>query len=370
MAFGKSKQITSLIISLLLLFILVFYPKECAEGIKEGLNNSGKLIIPSLFPYMLLSSFILRTRALKPIERVISPLTMKIFDLPRECTSAIIMSFIGGFPVGAKCVSILYKQKTITSEQAQRMMYFCICSGPSFLITGIGTIMLHNYTAGMILYISQLISGMIIGISVGLYSRIKRNKKCSVTENKNTASPQGISDSFISAAEDSAVSIIIMTALICFFSMLISVYKNTAVDQIFGTIRELRTVIPIFTEVTNGIISVKDTGLSLWWYSAAVGFGGMCVHFQIKLLLKEVPFSFIRYLIFRFINCFLSVIITKIICQLFVPYEETFIVFDNTDAQIFSAGIAGSTAMIIMCMIFLLSLRKRDLTRKLLHINA
>ena len=364
MSSNKTVRLYSLIISLIILMILLLFPKASSDGIIIGLKSSGELIIPSLFPYMLLSSFIIRTRALKPFEKFFSPFTSKLLNLPKACTSAIIMSFIGGFPVGAKCVSILYKQKIVPRQQAQRMMYFCVCSGPSFLITGIGTIILKNQMAGVMLYMSQLLTGIIIGISVGLYSRIKKRENITdnFSEKENT---HGISDSFICAAEDSAASIITMTALICFFSMLISVYNATGVNEALGSIRELRLLVPIFTEVTNGIITVKNTGMPIWWYSAAVGFGGICVHFQIKLLLKDVPFSFSKYLLFRLINCIISVMVTKAVCQIFLPAEEVFRLFDNTEAEFFSVGITGSLAMIIMCIVFLLSIRRRELSRKL-----
>jgi len=363
------RSMGSFLLVIILLAILIIFPAECSGGIMKGLKNSAEIIVPSLFPFMILSSFIVRTKALKPVESIFSVFTEKIFFLPKECTSALILSFIGGFPIGAKCVSVLYEQGVIKSDQAQRMMNFCVCSGPSFMITGIGTIILHNTQAGVMLYLSQIISGVLIGIISGIYSRIRDKEKTDNIKKENSHS-QGLLEAFISSAEDGANSIISMTALICFFSMLICVYQNSFDISRFINIRELRTFIPILTEVTSGTVAVRETGLPLWWYSVAVGFGGMCVHFQILLMLKGIPFSFGKYLIFRVINCIISGFAAKILCSFFVPVGEVFRVFGNTDAQVSSVGIVGSTALVVMCAVFLLSLRKRELCRNIIGKSA
>ena len=170
------RKIIAGIVSILFLIVLISLPKACAEGISSGLESSAKILVPSLFPFMVLSSFIIRSGAYECTGKIFSPLA-KIFGLPKSAVSGVILSFIGGFPVGARCVKLLYESGEISEKQAERMMKFCVCSGASFLITAIGTIMLNNVMAGIILYASQIVSGIILGIVSGIFSKREDESK-------------------------------------------------------------------------------------------------------------------------------------------------------------------------------------------------
>ena len=58
----------------------------------------------------------------------------------------------------------MYETKQISLNQARRMSLFCVGAGPAFLITAVGTVLLGNTKLGIILLVSQLISGLILGI--------------------------------------------------------------------------------------------------------------------------------------------------------------------------------------------------------------
>ena len=123
--------------------VLLFFLFLCTEGIKKGMGYTVRIIVPSLFPYMVLSSFIVRSGTDIIIGRISVPLT-KLLALPESAGAAVLLSLTGGFPVGAKCVSLLYEEGRLNKEQADRMMCFCVCPGPAFLIPALGCIMLGN----------------------------------------------------------------------------------------------------------------------------------------------------------------------------------------------------------------------------------
>ncbi|MGN0470971.1 MAG: nucleoside recognition domain-containing protein, partial [Acutalibacteraceae bacterium] len=88
----------------LFLAVLLIFPSSSSEGVKNGLNYSANLLLPSLFPFMVLSSFVIRSGFSEFIGKALSPVIKFLFGLPAICSSAIILSFVGGFPVGAQCV--------------------------------------------------------------------------------------------------------------------------------------------------------------------------------------------------------------------------------------------------------------------------
>lgn len=366
------KKCLPFFIAAVFLSVLLFFPSACADGITNGIVYSCKILVPSLFPYMVLSSFIMRSGA-DGMTR--GRLTKVVFHLPECCTAAVLLSFVGGFPVGAKCVQLLYQEQKITVAQAQRMLCFCVCSGPAFLITAIGAVMLNNIVVGIILYISQLASCIIIGIAVGIFSRVKKSDKNTETvKNKKVHSEEnkGIVSSIIEASLDGANSIIGMTALVLIFSLVVSVLNDsgavgllcTVFEKIGVSSRITSTVIPIILEVTGACGNIREAALPVYFYSLAVGFGGLCVHFQIFDIIRHIPIKRSIYLLFRVINAGLSTLITYLICLFYAPDTDVFSVLGGKEADISSVSFAGSIALVVLSVVFVLSFHRKNYQRR------
>ena len=337
------RKIIAGIVSILFLIVLISLPKACAEGISSGLESSAKILVPSLFPFMVLSSFIIRSGAYECTGKIFSPLA-KIFGLPKSAVSGVILSFIGGFPVGARCVKLLYESGEISEKQAERMMKFCVCSGASFLITAIGAIMLNNITAGIILYVSQILSGIVLGIVSGIFSKREEERKNSVKKSES----MDIIQVFIMSSSDGAGAIVELTALVCIFSMLINVMATPGADNYF---------LAGIMEVTTACRKIVEKGCPLWALSLAVGYGGLCVHLQIFSLLKGIKINKLVFELYRLANAALSSFITYLICRLLNMSVQTFAISGNASAELTSTSIAGAISLVIMSGIFLLSLK-------------
>ena len=128
-----------LLASLTLAFLLLKNPSVASRGIKNGLLTVGGVLIPSLFPFMTLACFIENSGVSEIIGRVLSPVVRIVFHLPEDTAATILMSFIGGFPVGAKMTDSLYREGKITSVEASRMYLFCINAGPAFTVSAVGS---------------------------------------------------------------------------------------------------------------------------------------------------------------------------------------------------------------------------------------
>ena len=369
---SEIKKNTAVVCSLLLFALLIFFPSDCAEGALTGLKNCALILIPSLFPYMLLSLFVMYTGTDEKIGRLFSPVVRILFDLPPICAAPIILSLTGGYPVGAGCVRALYSDGKITLEQARRMMYFCVCPGPAFMITAIGAVMLRNNTAGIILYCSQVISSLVIGIFLGIISRMRPTEKNSADIRKIQKNKVILSSAFINAARDSSSTVITMTALVTVFSVFTRVLHSSGIVRLFCETlvyfgagkRESEVIFPIILEVTGGCCSVNDSGLPLWWFAFAAGFGGLCVHLQILSVSGDNKIMTPLYLLFRIINSILSGIIVMIFCIFYNPTEEVFLTMGGETARLTSTGPAGSIALLILCILFVLSFHGRRSFRR------
>lgn len=350
------------------LFVLAVIILVCsgaaAEGVRRGLEYTARLLIPSLFPFMVLSSFMMRTGASEVFGRLLSPVTRHLFHLPEEASAAIVLSFIGGFPVGAKCVRLLADEKLLSDRQAEQMMLFCICSGPAFLITGIGTLLLGNPEAGVILYVSQLLSGLVLGIIAGRLS-----PQPSYTHSRPHALKKAscrVGDAFLLACTDGASSILQLTALVLCFSVWLSVADQLGLPSLTAQFLQFlgveaptaKAAFSILFEVTTACRRICDSGCPLWVLSFAVGLGGLCVHFQIFSMLGNIRLSRPKVLAFRLINACFSAFLVYVFCLFHHPAAPVFALWDGTQAEWSSTTLIGAAALVLMSGVFVLSLQK------------
>lgn len=358
-----TKSLFRILLLLTVTASVLLYSGASSGGISRGLENVSGLLIPSLFPFMVLSSFLIRSGISAQLGRLLSPVTGCLFSLPGEASAAIIMSFIGGYPVGARCVRLLYEEKKITARQAEQMMLFCICSGPAFLITGVGTILIGNPTAGVILYISQLASGLLLGILVG---RIYGREKPTANDTKPLVYEKpGLTDAFILSCSDGAAAMLQLTAMVLFFSMMLSIAEQAGLSGMFCRLfrfigldyPEANAAFPIFMEVTAASRIICGSGCSLSVMAFASGFGGICVILQVFSMLGDIPLSRLKILAFRLVNAAVSGFTVYVICLFYRPAAQTFSVAGGVNTELTSTTLAGAAALVLMSVVFVLSLR-------------
>ena len=113
------------------LLMLILDSRRALEGASSGVELCIKTVIPSLFPFFVLS--IMLTNALNGFNDHPSQARINFPGIPKGAASLVIPALLGGYPVGAKCVGNLYSRKQIDRKYAERLLAFCSNAGPSFL---------------------------------------------------------------------------------------------------------------------------------------------------------------------------------------------------------------------------------------------
>lgn len=124
----------------------------------------GDLIIPSLFPFFILSTLTVSLGFSSLLGRLLEPMMQPLFHQNGTGASALVLGFIGGYPVGAKTVCSLYQERLCTREQAQCLLAFCNNSGPAFIIGGAGIAIFQSARAGFVLMAIQILSALLVGM--------------------------------------------------------------------------------------------------------------------------------------------------------------------------------------------------------------
>ncbi len=346
----KKRKIAMLWIATgLVLATLLIFPEQCRAGAANGVFLCIQVLIPSLFPFMVLSSFIVCSGIASKVPRCIETLTRILFGLPKDCFAVIILSVLGGYPVGAKGINTLYCENKINNKQAEHMSMFCVASGPGFILTYVGCSMLGNRNIGYILLTSQVISFLILGIVARFAIKVTSD----LAEERKNSSKTSTSIALISSVSEAIKSCGYMCALVVLFGALCEILLCITED-----IPGLSWTVALI-EITNGI-KILSHGYSVLLISAMCGFGGLCVHFQIYALLGEIKISKIKFTFFRVLGALLNTIFTYILLRIFPQTEGVFSTTGKSEPA-FNKGVTGCIFLIICCVAFLISIKSSNI---------
>lgn len=92
-------------------------------------------MIPSLFPFMVLSGIMIRMNLTDTFVRLVKPVLTPLFRVNGNCLYAVITGFLCGFPMGAVVTAQLYERKMITKPEAEYLLSFCNNIGPVYFIS-------------------------------------------------------------------------------------------------------------------------------------------------------------------------------------------------------------------------------------------
>ena len=137
----SKERVRDLLLGLALLcatLALMLYPQPSMEAAKSGLALCYNVIIPSLFPFFVLSSLVVELGLAGYLGRLLEGLMRPLFHVSGACASAFALGFIGGYPVGAKTAISLYENGMCTKTEAERLLAFCNNSGPAFILGVVG----------------------------------------------------------------------------------------------------------------------------------------------------------------------------------------------------------------------------------------
>lgn len=319
----------------------IFFSKEISGGIYKGIYFCAEVLIPSVFPFMIIATAAANSN-LSFSGSFLNLISKKLFGLSGKAFTAVIIGVFGGYPVSARGLRTLYDKGDISESEASKAAYTALGAGPGFLITFVGIKLLNNINAGIVLFISQIISVFIIGFFNKIL--IKSEDYNSDTEIKTNENAAQIFVSSVSAAVYSALE---MCAIVCVFSGLLN-----AAQSFFQS-----PYLSMFTEVTSACAELSKSG-NITAIAFSAGFGGICVHFQVFQALGKIKINKLLYFVFRIIQGFLTALTAYILINIFditIPVFNS--VKDNFSLSL-SSTVIGSCLLILTGICFIYNIRE------------
>lgn len=301
---------------------LLCYPQQAMEAARSGLLLCGNVIIPSLFPFFVLSALVVELGLAGALGRLLEPLMGVLFRVNGSCASAVALGFLGGYPVGARTAIELYRKGMCTKTEAQRLLAFCNNSGPAFILGVVGTGVFASSRAGLLLYLAHAAASVCVGILFRFY-RAGEGKQG--PSHLTQVEAKRFSAAFTGAVTSGLASVLNICAFVVLFTVIIRLLVLSGIlpflaglvgfllsplgfDQIWA-----QRLLTGFLEVSTGVSALAGEGNlpgRLTLAAFLLGWAGLSVHCQVLTFLGGSGLSAETYLAGKLLHGLLSAFFT------------------------------------------------------------
>ena len=299
--------------------MLIFDGKTALAGAAEGVTLCLNTLIPSLFPFFLMSILLTSTlagQAVVPLRPIAAAC-----GIPKKAEFLLAIGLLGGYPVGAKNVALLYSSGQLTPSQAARMIVFCNNAGPAFIFGILGS-MFSDPRIPWLLWAVHIASALLVGML------LPGNAPTGAVE----ACRQKVR---VTDALEQAVKVM---ALVCGWVVLMRMVL-AFLDRWLLWILPLPVQVATagILELSNGCIRLSQLGIEGLRFIIAAGLlslGGVCVTLQTASVADRIPMRL--YFPGKILQCSISVLMSCVL-QIVFPASMRC----HCGAVALTAGIIG-----------------------------
>ena len=282
--FPKAKRTLLLLPALGAFILLSLRAREAAGAAAAGIRLCLNTVIPSLFPFLILSGRILGVGIPERWLRLPGKAFERAFHIRGSALPALLIGLFGGCPLGAEAAAEAYRRGCCSREEAGRLLIFSNNCSPGFLLGFVGT-QVFGVREAILLLVLQWTVSLWLGLLLGA------GKAASAaggeTEERQRTSPAGL---VASAVLGGARSMLSICAYVVFFSVCCAFLPENAL---------LRGL----AELTGGLALCPEKGASALAEAAfLVGWGGLSVAFQVYSAAEKARLPTRLYLPLRLLH--------------------------------------------------------------------
>lgn len=246
-----------------------------AKSAGKTLSMCASSIVPSLFPFMVISSLLTQSA---PYLFGGSGKRIAAFDLPSSSFIAVILGATCGFPMGVVTAAGLKRRSLLTKNQAKRLAAVSNNAGPAFVTEVIGASFWRSRAFGIRLYIIQIVCSLVLGaLFLALTARRKKTDGEEPKSDPATVVPgkARLTVIFTEAIGQATLGVIRICGFVVFFSVL-----TDGAAIIFPSLpKVVLTAFSCVLEFTSGSRLAASLGgrIGTAMCGFAVGFSGVSV---------------------------------------------------------------------------------------------
>lgn len=352
----RQKSLGHMIFGLLSLFcfLLIFRNPDLSMAyMGRGLTLCVTTVIPSLYPFMVISEMMVGSGAGEALGRILSRPMRWIFGLSGAGASAVVLGSLCGFPVGASTAFSLYDHNLISKEECQHLLTFVNQPSSAFLTLAVGVSMYGSRRLGVILYGLVVGCGLLVGFVARFWlGGVPRHNHPhypmgfhpdgSVGRGKSVGG-RGMVEVVTRAVSSSAMNLLTVCGYVVFFSGLTGVFTSGVLAKLSPLWGEFGTLVGVVLcgvlELSSGMSQVATLGelgylgemackVSLVLAAMVGGWSGLSVHCQVMTLGGGRGISFKPYFVAKGVQSLLcgvgmGVILLLVEPSWLLPTQET-----------------------------------------------
>lgn len=348
-----------ILLAFAVLISAIFWAKSLAKGVVNGIGLCLNSLIPSLFFFLCLSAFLMRSDVGEKMFFFCNKPLSRFFRIPPSLVSVFCFSLLGGFPVGAKLLSDSVEEKKLSQIQAERMLAYCVNCGPAFLISAVSVPIFNNYSIGLIVYLSQVLAAIAVGWLCG-----RRMPASDNISTGTTPARKSFSENLVLSVRSSVSSMAMICAFVLLFTGLNQVLKDsglltrlTAVLEHIMTEEKAGILLTGLLEVTSGCSGLSACK-SLLLFALLTGFGGLCVQIQIQALINRCGMRMKYFYLYRPVYLAVSLFSSMVLVRFFGGAATVFSAQSPLIPRAYTVSPFGSILLIGLSVMLLLSCKK------------
>ena len=286
------KRLLPILLGGMLMAAMLQNAGAAGDACREALEMCSRLLIPTLFPFFVLSGFLNRVGLPGILGRLLAPFAVRLFGVSGAGASAFVMGVLGGYPAGAAYIADMERSGSITVREAERLLAFCNNSGPAFIAGAVGMGVFASVRCGLILYGIHVFAAFLTGL-------VFRGKQpCGEIQavQLDTADP---ALALVGAVRQATASILSVCGFAVCFSVVLNVLDTGgALSALCMEIaarfdfepRFVRAMLTGLLELGSGAAAMQGLRPCPESFALAaflLGWGGLSVHFQTLAVLAE-----------------------------------------------------------------------------------
>ena len=246
-----------------LLFLFVAFPQTVKSGIADGLETGLTVLMPALFPYMVVSQIFVKTGGASWISRFV-----RVGKLSQKGVGILVPALFCGYPTGARLSALAYNDKELSKKERNLLYAFGNVPGFGFTVSYFGGVLYGSFLLGMQIYAAYVTASVLL---CSLFSR-KLHTEQAQTAIKHIQ-PTPFSSALTESVTESSLAMVSLICFVCFFSSL-----NHFIAEFVSNVK-FSAVISAFLEITSGLSQTAKL-FPIWVSVFFGGFSGLCVLFQ------------------------------------------------------------------------------------------
>lgn len=276
-------MLTLLLFLSFLLFL--YYPRVVSSGASWGLLLWYKSLLPTLFPFMVITSLILHTQLLDSLpEWIVRPLK-SILHTSVSGVFCVLAGFLCGCPTGGKIIGDLVKSGKLNVDEGEHLLGFCTHISPMYLLGFVyPKLSISKGKFIFLIYGIPLLYGIFSNYILFKKASSKAKKKLQPVE--NSFSPASALPIITSSRTTLNFATLVDTCLTESLAVILKVAGYIILCSVYSALLSqwniVPDIIPAFLEITGGVSLLRSETMLIGLCS----FGGICMYLQLQCALS------------------------------------------------------------------------------------